>query len=193
MEKMLYLNQNVNYNKFFYALPSIDTRMMSFYVKEEFKEEFENTFMNEFKEDVILLKTKEIDKYNLFGNDKLSDNARENLGEYIGIVVNNKYMLCDTINIEDKLNTKGNHSGLTSEETTIPLIVIQVIEMDEHEKLINNIKATMGFEGFILEEKFVCLDESDFNELRDRFGNFVEFIVRDMVSGRGERWKTDQN
>ena len=33
-------------------------------------------------------------------------------------------MVCDKINIEDCLNTKGNHSGLTKKETTIPLIVI---------------------------------------------------------------------
>ena len=124
MEKMLYLNQNTDYNKYFYALPSIDTRMVSFYVKEELKEEFENTFINEFGKDVILLKTEEINKFNLFGKEKISEYALSNLGEYVCVVVNNKFMLCDKVNLEDKLNTKGNHSGLTPEETTIPLIVI---------------------------------------------------------------------
>lgn len=124
MEKMLYLNQNIDYNKYFYALPSIDTRMVSFYVKEELKKEFEDTFMNEFGKNVILLKKEEINKYNLFGKDNLSEYALSNLGEYVCLVVNNKFMLCDKVNLEDKLNTKGNHSGLTREETTIPLIVI---------------------------------------------------------------------
>lgn len=124
MEKMLYLNQNIDYNKYFYALPSIDTRMISFYVKEDLKAEFEDTFMNEFGKDVILLKTEEINNYNLFGKQKLSEYALSNLGEYVCVVVNNKFMLCDKVNLEDKLNTKGNHSGLTREETTIPLIVI---------------------------------------------------------------------
>ena len=124
MEKMLYLNQNIDYNKYFYALPSIDTRMVSFYVKEDLKKEFEDTFINEFGKDVILLKTEEVNKFNLFGKEKISDYALSNLGEYIAIVVNNKFMLCDKVNLEDKLNTKGNHSGLTQEETTIPLIVI---------------------------------------------------------------------
>ena len=64
------------------------------------------------------------EKYKIFGNTKLSKKAKENLGEYIGIVVNDKFMVCDKINIEDCLNTKGNHSGLTKKETTIPLIVI---------------------------------------------------------------------
>ena len=88
------------------------------------KEVFVNTFMNEFRNDVILLGKEEVEKYKLFGNEKISDNTLDCLGEYIAIVVNNKFLICDKINMEDKLNTKGNHSGLTKEETTIPLIVI---------------------------------------------------------------------
>lgn len=124
MVSMMYLNQNTDYTKYFYALPSIDTRMISFFVKDEAKEEFEEKFLSEFNKDVILLKKSEIEKYKIFGNTKLSKKAKENLGEYIGIVVNDKFMVCDKINIEDCLNTKGNHSGLTKKETTIPLIVI---------------------------------------------------------------------
>lgn len=124
MVSMMYLNQNNDYTKYFYALPSIDTRMVSFFVKKEMKEEFIDTFMNEFRDDVILLEKEEVEKYKLFGNEKISDNALDCLGEYIAIVVNNKFLICDKINMEDKLNTKGNHSGLAKEETTIPLIVI---------------------------------------------------------------------
>lgn len=124
MVNMMYLNQNNDYTKFFYALPSIDTRMISFFVKEDCKKDFEDTFMKEFGQDVILLTKDEVDKFKLFGNESLSKNTLDSLGEYIAIVVNNKFMVCDTINLEDKINTKGNHSGLTKEETTIPLVVI---------------------------------------------------------------------
>lgn len=124
MVNMMYLNQNNDYTKFFYALPSIDTRMISFFVREDKRQEFEETFVKEFGKDVILLTTDEVDKFNLFGNERLSKNTLDSLGEYVAVVVNNKFMVCDKINIEDKLNTKGNHSGLTKEETTIPLIVI---------------------------------------------------------------------
>lgn len=123
MVNMMYLNQNNDYTKFFYALPSIDTRMISFFVKEDCKKDFEDTFMKEFGQDVILLTKDEINKFKLFGNESLSKNTLDSLGEYIAIVVNNKFMVCDTINLEDKINTKGNHSGLTKEETTIPLVV----------------------------------------------------------------------
>lgn len=32
------------------------------------------------------------------------------------------------------------------------------------------------------------LTEEDYIELRDRFGEYVEFVVKDMISGKGERW-----
>ena len=124
MTSLIYLNQNENYLKYFYALPSMDTRMISFFVKEEYKEEFENKFCSEFGKDVILLTAKEAIEYKLFGPDNLSENALNSIGEYVAIVVNNKFLLCDKAIYEDKMSTKGNHSGLTREETTIPLIVI---------------------------------------------------------------------
>ncbi len=124
MTSMLYLNQKINYLNYFYAMPSIDTRMISFFVKDKFKEEFENNFMSEFGDDVILLRREQIDEFNLFGSNKFSEHAYKSLGEYVAIVVNNKFMVCDRITLDDKMSTKGNHSGLTKEETTIPLIVI---------------------------------------------------------------------
>ena len=33
------------------------------------------------------------------------------------------------------------------------------------------------------------LTEEDFCELRDRFGEYVEFVVRDMASGNERRWE----
>ena len=60
MNSMLYLNQNNDYSKYFYALPSIDTRCISFFVKDEFKDEFETKFMDEFSKDVILFTKEEI-------------------------------------------------------------------------------------------------------------------------------------
>lgn len=124
MASMLYLNQNHDYSRYFYALPSIDTRMISFFVKEEWQAEFEKQFMQEFGEDVILLTRDEADDFNLFGEKSLSQEAENALGEYIAIVVNSKFMVCDKISYEDKMNTKGNHSGLTKYETTIPLVVL---------------------------------------------------------------------
>ncbi len=124
MSKMLYLNQNIDFAKYFYAMPSIDTRTISFFVKDCYKKEFEENFMNEFGSDVILLTKEQVEEYKLFGKEKFSEIAYDSLGEYIAIIVNNKFMVCDKMTLEDKYSTKGNHSGLTKEETTIPLVII---------------------------------------------------------------------
>ncbi len=124
MTNMIYLNQNQDYLKYFYAMPSIDTRTISFFVKEEYQEEFENHFCEEFSEDILLLKREEVEKNEIFGNTKFSEQAKDGLGEYIGFVFHNKFLLCDKVSLEDNIYTKGNHSGLTRNETKIPLIVI---------------------------------------------------------------------
>ena len=124
MTSMLYLNKDMDFSKYFYALPSIDTRMISFFVKDECKKEFEEEFMKRFSEDVILLTKEEAKKYKLFGTDVYTKHADKSLGEYIAVVVNNKFMVCDKIMLEDSINTKGNHSGLTKEEITVPFVVI---------------------------------------------------------------------
>lgn len=124
MKSMLYLNQNYDYSKYFYATPSIDTRTISFFVKPEYIEEFREKFLNEFKEDVILLTKEDVETLNLFGKEKFSKIAKDSLGEFIAVIVNDKFMVCDKIEKEDKIFTKGNHSGLTYNETVVPLIII---------------------------------------------------------------------
>ena len=124
MTSMLYLNQKNDYNKYFYAPPSIDTRTISFFVKKEYLEEFKIKFLQEFSQDAILLEKERVEELKLFGRQSFSTEAKKSLGEYIAIIVNNKFMVCDKLEKEDKINTKGNHSGLTEEETKVPLIVI---------------------------------------------------------------------
>lgn len=43
----------------------------------------------------------------------------------------------------------------------------------------------------IKENKISPLTEEDYIELRDRFGEDVKFVVRDMIEGKGERWKNE--
>lgn len=124
MTKYLYINQNSDYTKYFYADPSIDTRIISFFVKDEFKEEFETKFSNEFYEDIILLTKEEFVKLKILGEKELSKEAEDALGEYIAIIVNDKFLIGDKISLEDYMYTKGNHSGIDKFETNIPLIVI---------------------------------------------------------------------
>ena len=60
----------------------------------------------------------------MFGKEKYTEHAYKSLGEYVAIIVNDKFMMCNKDDYEDKKTTKGNHSGLTDCETTIPLVII---------------------------------------------------------------------
>lgn len=124
MTKYLYLNQKNDYTKYFYASPTMDTRMVSFFVKEELQEEFETMFTNEFYEDVILLTKQQFIDYQILGEQAMSKEAMDALGEYVAILVKNKFLIGDKLSLEDYKHTKGNHSGIDPFETNIPLIVI---------------------------------------------------------------------
>lgn len=124
MKEALYLNRNIDFSKYFYAMPSIDTRAISFFVKEEYLSEFKEKFLQEFREDAILLEKEKVEEYNLFGKEKYTEHAYKSLGEYVAIIVNDKFMMCNRDDYEEKKMTKGNHSGLTDYETTIPLVII---------------------------------------------------------------------
>ena len=47
----------------------------------------------------------------------------------------------------------------------------------------------MGIEALKAEAKPHQLTEVDLTELRHRFGKNVECVVRDMISGKEERWQ----
>ncbi len=124
MKEHLYLNQSHDYTKYFYASPSIDTRIISFFVKEDSKEKFEIQFIKDFGDDAVLLTKEEFINTKILGSEKLSEAAKNSLGEYVAIILNDKFMISDKVSLEDYISTKGNHSGLTNFETTIPLILI---------------------------------------------------------------------
>ena len=112
------------YKNIFYALPSIDFNMASYYVKDNKKNEFEEKFKNDFDGKMYLFKTEEFINNNIFGFDKISEHMKNSLGEYIS-VCNDGYCFINSLDIDKFLGTtKGNHAGLTDDETTIPLIII---------------------------------------------------------------------
>ena len=63
---------------------------------------------------------------------------------------------------------------------------------------IDDIKAVYEWHDTVTEDRILDhlhrlpsaepLTEEDYTELRDRFGEYVEFVVRDMITGKGERW-----
>lgn len=112
------------YNKYFYAYPSIDFKTVSYYIKKDLEEEFVKNFNKDFESKMYLFKTKDFFDNNMFGIGNVSEYAKSNLGEYISLCENDKYL----INTEDVElyygKIKGCHSGLTKDEMIIPLVII---------------------------------------------------------------------
>lgn len=124
MSEMIYLNKYQDYTKYFYALPSSDTRTLSFFVKNEFIDEFKTNFINEFNKDFELFSKKEINSLKLFGNETNNELIEDSLGEFVAIAKGDKFMVCDEKTKIDYSNIIGNHSGISKEELTIPLIIL---------------------------------------------------------------------
>lgn len=112
------------YNNYFYGMPGIDFATATFYVKKGKEKKFEEEFYKDFKDKMFLFKTEEILKNNIFGVGTISENLKENLGEYIGICKNH-YCFVNSEDIDTYIGkTAGNHSGFSKEEMIIPLIIM---------------------------------------------------------------------
>lgn len=112
------------YNKFFYAMPGIDFATTTFYVKKDMKSEFEEEFKKDFDGRMFLFETNKFYEKNIFGLGKSSKYFESNMGEYIG-VCKNSYCFVNSEDLNEYLGkTKGNHSGFSKDEMTIPLIII---------------------------------------------------------------------
>lgn len=110
------------YNKYFYALPTIDFGTASYFVKKPYQKQFIEEFTKDYKNKMYLFSSDELYDQNFFGNEKTKE-GRSGLGEYISICVPGVVFVNDFI--LKTLNIKGNHTGLTPEEIKIPLIVIE--------------------------------------------------------------------
>ena len=111
------------YNKYFYAYPSIDLGTASYYVKKKYRKEFEEEFKKDFKDRMFLFNSKTFIRYNIFGKG-LNKELKKNIGEYIS-VCKNGYCFINDLNVEENIGiTKGNHSGFSVGEMTIPLIIL---------------------------------------------------------------------
>lgn len=112
------------YDKYFYAYPGIDYGTATYYVKDEYRKEFEDEFKNDYGDLMFLFNTNEFLDNKIFGLGSISEYAKSNLGEYISLCKKGSYLI-NSENVEEFYGKiKGNHSGLTSDEMVIPLIVI---------------------------------------------------------------------
>lgn len=100
-------------------LPSLEPRVLNFFIKEDKKEIFEREFKKEFGDKFLLMPMEEALEKNIFGTGKHHENFREMLGDYLAIATDNL-----TIYYTDE-KWVSMHGSLTEDEMLIPLIVFE--------------------------------------------------------------------
>ena len=100
-------------------LPSLEPRVLNFFVKEEKKDIFEAEFKKEFGEQFLLLSMEDAIEKNLFGTGVHHENFRGMLGDYLAIATGNL-----SIFYTDE-RWVSMHGSLTEDEMLIPLIVFE--------------------------------------------------------------------
>ena len=100
-------------------LPSLEPRVLTFFVKEEKKDVFEAEFRKEFGDKFLLLTMNEAIERNLFGTGAHHENFRGMLGDYLAIATGNL-----SIFYTDE-RWVSMHGSLTEDEMLIPLVVFE--------------------------------------------------------------------
>ena len=100
----------------------MEPRALSFHLKEGMEEQFLESFKKHLGKEFLLFSREEITESQLFGEGAYHPRFQEAIGDYFAVAVG-ALNLFDTN--EEKENIIGVHAGMTKEEMTVPLIVVE--------------------------------------------------------------------
>lgn len=103
-------------------LPSLEPRVLTFFVKEGMEERFENEFNKEFGDKFLLKKKEDVIKEQIFGTGCEHADFKHMLGQYTAFAIDDTAIFM-TEGPDNKF--KGMHAGLTEDEMIIPLIICE--------------------------------------------------------------------
>ena len=103
-------------------LPSIEPRALNLFVKEDKKGQFEREFLKEFGDKFLLWTKQQVLDLHLFGMGKEHIFFHDMLGDYLAIAIDDMTIFNTREEAEHFISV---HAGLTEDEMTIPLIVIE--------------------------------------------------------------------
>lgn len=102
----------------------VESRCCSFYIKDEYKTEFPILFDKTFGDKFVMYTHDEFIKSGLLGKGKHHKKVDDFIGDYVAIAVSDFAIWYNDIN--GKFNDfNGAHAGLSKDELTIPLIVVE--------------------------------------------------------------------
>ena len=103
---------------------ALESRVISFWVKEEMKTEFEQRFKNAFGEEFLLMTKEEFLDKHFLGYGEKHPKIDDFIGNYIALSTAGSIIRLETYLAEGKPVKKSTHCGLTKEEMEVPVIVI---------------------------------------------------------------------
>lgn len=109
--------------------PTLESRMVGFFVKDTKRKEFEDRFKKRFQNKYILYTKEEILKNNLFGYGNKHKKMEDFIGDYIAIAIADTEIKLETYlsrEIKEPKQKKSSHCGLTQNEMEVPLIVFDI-------------------------------------------------------------------
>lgn len=104
---------------------SLESRVLTFWIKSNMKEEFEIRFNKVFKDKFILMKKEEFLKKNFLGYGEKHIKIDDFIGDYVALSISSSIIRLETFLAEGKKVKKSTHCGLTKDEMEVPLIVIK--------------------------------------------------------------------
>lgn len=105
--------------------PSLESRTVTFWVKENMKSQFEERFNKIFGKEFWLMTKEEFLKKNMLGIGKKHPKIDDFIGNYIALSTASSIIRLETFLAEGKPVKKSTHCGLTKEEMEVPVIVIK--------------------------------------------------------------------
>lgn len=104
---------------------SLESRVLTFWVKEDMRAEFEKRFNNIFKNEFWLMTSEEfLNERHLLGYGNKHYKIDDFIGNYVALSISSSMIRLETYWAEGKKIKKSTHCGLTKEEMEVPLIVI---------------------------------------------------------------------
>ena len=120
----MYLNEVKEIDKYLSKPPSIESRFVSFFIKEGKQKEFYKNFTTKFKDNYKLYTKQEFIDKHLLGKGKKHSRIDSYLGDYIFI---SESSLAIRYNVAETNQTPhlADHAGITKDEMIVPVIAIE--------------------------------------------------------------------
>ena len=109
--------------------PTLESRMIGFFVKDSKRKEFENIFNKMFKDKYILYSKENLLKINLLGYGNMHKKIEDFIGDYVAIAISDLRIRIGTYlsrEMKPQDEKKSLHCGLTRNEMEVPLIVFEL-------------------------------------------------------------------